>query len=197
MRPLLEITTVKPQYEYNVSHAKLQISQEQPRVNRTTQRASLNMRQQAGRFEMNSVRRRSDMGFKGVVDQARYQGDLGRKAASEATGNYADIGNQLAQIHYDTNIPDTLYGKSMIHNQGNLVLVPVSPVDIHYIPASLAADFQPGSMQSDWNIGKARLDFVPPEFGLNFTQYASIEFSYTGGPIYVPPSSDPNFEADA
>ena len=195
--PLLEITTTPPQYEYQVTRAKLEISQEAPKVDRTTQRASLNMRQQAGRLEMNSVRRRSDMGFKGVVDRANYEADLGKQAALEKTGDYADIGNQLANIAHGANIPDTLWGQSMKHNQGNLVLVPVSPIDIHYIPASLQTDFQPGQMKADWNVGRAKLDFVPPSFSLNFTQYASINIEYIGGPLYVPPSADPNFVAEA
>ncbi|MDL2252738.1 DUF6470 family protein [Ruminococcaceae bacterium OttesenSCG-928-I18] len=197
IRPLLEITTTPPQYEYQITRARLEISQEAPKVDRRTQRASLNMRQQAGRLEMNSVRRRSDMGFKGVVDRANYEADLGRQTALEKTGDYAEIGNQLANIAHGANIPDTLWGQSMKHNQGNLVLVPVSPVDIHYIPASLQTDFQPGQMHADWNIGRAKLNFVPPSFSLNFTQYASINIEYTGGPLYVPPSADPNFVAEA
>lgn len=197
VRPLIEITTTPAKYEYEVTRARLEMTQEKPTVERRTQRASLNMRLQAGRVEMNSVRRRSDMGFKGVVDQANSQADRGRQAAMEATSRYADMGNQLAKINTGANIPDSIYGQSLIHNQGNLVLVPVSPIDIHYVPAELAVDYQPGEMQADWNIGRARLDFVPGSFALNFTQYSSISFHYTGGPIYAPPSADPNFKAEA
>lgn len=195
IKPLLEITTMPAKYEYEVARAKLQISQEKPQVQRTVRRASVNIRQQAGRFEMNTVRRRSDMGFKGVVDRANYDGDRGREAAFEATGNYTDMGNQLANIAHGGNIPDALWSQSMQHSKGDLVLVPVSPVDIHYIPASLAMDFQPGEMSANWNIGRAKLDFVPGSFGINFTQYASIDIKYIGGPLYVPPSADPNFDA--
>lgn len=197
MRPLLEITTTPARYEYEIARAKLQISQDKPAVDRTTKRASLNMRRQAGRVEMNTVRRRSDMGFKGVVDRANFEGDRGLQIASEQTGDYASMGNQLAQFHRGANIPDTMWGQTMKHSQGDLVLVPLSPVELHYIPASLAADYQPGEMRANWDVGKARLDFVPGSFGLNFTEYASISINYTGGPLYVPPSADPNFEAMA
>lgn len=197
VRPLLEITTTPARYEYEVMRARLQMSQEKPRVQRTVKRASLNMQRQAGRFEMNTVRRRSDMGFKGVVDRAEYEGDRGQQTAGDATARYAQVGNQLAQIDKGANVPDTLWGQSMHHNKGDLVLVPLSPVELNYVPASLAMDFQPGQMHSNWDVGRARLDFVPGSFSMNVVQYASINIEYTGGPLYVPPSADPNFVAEA
>ena len=197
IRPMLEITTTPARYEYEVMRAKLEISKEKPTVDRTVKRASLNMQRQAGRVEMNSVRRRSDMGFKGVVERANYEADNGRKAALQVTGNYAEFGNQVAMQHKGATIPETMWGQSMQHRQGDLVLVPLSPVDIQYIPASLTADFQPGEMTANWNVGRARMEFSPPSFSLNFTQYASINIEYTGGFVYAPPSADPNFEAKA
>ncbi len=197
VKPLLEITTTQARYEYEVARAKLEMSSEKPAVTRTTTRASINMRTQAGRLEMNTVRRRSDMGFKNVVDRANYEADRGRQAAMEATGNYASFGNQIANIAHGGNIPDALWSQTMQHSQGDLVLVPVSPIDIQYIPASLVADFTPGEMQSNWDVGRARLDFVPGSFKMNISQYASIDIKYTGGPNYAPPSADPNFVAEA
>lgn len=155
------------------------------------------MRKQSGRVEMNTVRRRSDMGFKGIVDRANYEGERGVQIAREKTGDYAQMGNQLAMQHKGANIPDTMWGQTMKHSQGDLVLMPVSPIELHYIPASLAVDFQPGEMSANWDVGKARLDFVPGSFKLNFTEFASINIQYIGGPLYVPPSADPNFVAEA
>lgn len=197
VRPMLEITTTPARYEYEVMRAKLQINQEKPQVDRSVKRATLNMKRQAGRFEMNTVRRRSDMGFKGVVDRANTEADRGRSQAMETTGDYAELGNQLAKFNKGANIPDALWSQSMKHNQGDLVLVPVSPVDIQYVPANLAMDYQPGEMNAEWNVGRARLDFVPGSFSLNFSQYASISIEYTGGFVYAPPSADPAYEARA
>ncbi|MDL2293609.1 DUF6470 family protein [Ruminococcaceae bacterium OttesenSCG-928-D13] len=198
IRPMLEITTTPARYEYQVTRAKLQISQERPTVERRVSRATLNMKRQSGRFDMNTVRRRSDMGMKGVVDRANYEADLGIKQSRETTGTYSEMGNQLAKFHEGANIPDTLYSQSMKHvGKGDLVLVPVSPIDIHYIPASLAVDFNPGQMQADWNVGRAKLDFVPGNFALDFQQYASLSIEYIGGFNYVPPSADPDYEARA
>lgn len=195
MKSLLEITTTPAKYEYEIERAKLVINQEKPTVDRTVTRASLNMKREYGRFEMNTTQRRSDMGFKGVVDRANFDGDQGRQAALEAIGNYAELGNAVVNIQRGANIPDALWNQMMKHSKGDLVLVPLSPMELNYIPATLAIDFSPGEMQANWNVGKARLDFVPGSFGLKFTQYASIQIEYTGGPVYAPPSADPNFEA--
>lgn len=198
MKPLLQITTTPARYEYEITRARLEISQQQPTVDRTTKRATINMRTQAGKLEMNTVRRRSDMGLKGVVDRANYDADLGKNAAVEATRNYVAFGEQVKNFHKGANIPDAMWNKWMQQNkQGDLVLIPLSPVDIHYIPSSLEMDYQPAQMNTNWNVGRARLDFVPGSFSLNFTQYASISIEYLGGPMYVPPSADPDFEAMA
>ncbi len=197
MKPLLQITSVPAQYEYQIERARLEISQPKPQVERVTQRASLNMRQESGRLEMDSVRRRSDMGFKGVVEGAEHEADLGFEAAKEATASYAEIGNQLAKISQNTNIPDTLWGQSSLHNKGELVLMPLSPVEIQYMPAKVHTSYNPGSIRADWNINKAQLDFVPGSFSLVFSQYASLDIEYIGGFHYVPPSASPDFESQA
>jgi hypothetical protein len=197
IRPLLQITTTRSQYEYEISRAHLKISQERPMVDRTERRAQLNMKRQAGRVEMNTVRRRSDMGFKGVVDRASYEADRGVRQATQAVGDYAKLGNALLNFHKGANIPDALWSQSMEHSQGDLVLVPVSPIEIHYVPAQLAADYQPGEMKADWDTGRARLDFVPGDFSLNFIRHASISIKYTGGFHYVPPSAAVKFGVSA
>lgn len=197
MRPVLEISTTPARYEYQVMRARLEVTQEKPKVDRKVSRATINMQKQAGRFEMNTVRRRSDMGFKGVVDWANSDGERGRKQALETTGNYAEMGNQVAQFHKGGNFADAIWSQAMKQNQGDLVLLPVSPIDIQYIPASLAADYQPGEMQADWDVGRARMDFVPGSFNLDFIQYASVNFEYVGGFNYVPAAADPNYVAEA
>ncbi len=195
--PLLEITNTPARYEYEVMRAKLQISQEKPKVDRKVSRATLNMKRQAGRFEMNTVRRRSDMGQKEILDRAGYEADRGRQAATEAIGNYVELGNQTVNQHKGANIPDALWSQAVQHSKGDLVLMPLSPIEIQYIPASLATNYVPGEMSANWNVGRARLDFVPGSFSVNITQYASVNIEYTGGFIYVPPSADPNFVAEA
>lgn len=197
IRPLIQVTTTPTQLEYQVQRARLQIEQQQPTAQRTVKRAQLNMRRQAGRFEMDTVRRRSDMGFKGVVDRANYEGNLGMQRASKTTGERAAMGATLLNFHKGANFPDALWSQYMQDQSTELVLQPVSPAEIRYIPAQLEADYVPAEMQTDWNVGKARLDFVPGSFNINITQYASISFEYTGGFNYVPRRADPNFQASA
>lgn len=222
VRPLLEITTTPARYEYEVVRAKLEISQERPVADRKVSRASSNMRRQAGRFDMNTVRRRSDLNAGSnnnntaktiLAGSAARTGTTGTEYSNgvtvqQSTGyasssgnvvNYSEYSNAMAARSAEGSsiVSGTVWGQSMQHSQGDLVLVPVSPVDIHYIPASLAGDFEFGSTSTNWNVGKARLDFVPGAFSLNFTQYASISIEYIGGFNYVPPSSDPDYEGTA
>lgn len=201
MKPLLEIQTTPARYEYEISNARL-VKSDKP-AERQVNRAAGNMRRQTGRVEMNSARRKSDMN---IVDRTRSDGQTvegtgSATAGVSGTGDYTGIGSQLAgatnQSQQMTTVADSMWGQTMQHSKGDLVLVPVSPVELHYIPASMAMDYQTGELNANWNIGLAKLDFIPGSFRLNFTEFASISITYLGGPNYVPPSAAPDFEVQA
>ena len=46
-------------------------------------------------------------------------------------------------------------------------------------------------MNFDWRILKGDFEFIPGDIEFNITQYPDVMIEYIGGPIYVPPSADP------
>ena len=46
----------------------------------------------------------------------------------------------------------------------------------------------------DWKFGEGDFKFTPGDIELTVTQRPEVIIKYIGGPIYVPPSSDPNYE---
>ena len=46
----------------------------------------------------------------------------------------------------------------------------------------------------DMKVANGNFEFVPGDIELSITQHPEVRIEYIGGPIYVPPSSDPNFE---
>ncbi len=203
MKPLLQITTTRPQYEYEVVRPHLKVSDHKPAGSGNANRASVNMRRQTGGVEMNTVRRQNN-----VAAGARVQGAAPEANAQQAyasSGNYMALGSRMAgAATVEAGLPSA---QVQLQQQSNLVLVPVSPAELHYIPANsgnnlpAAVSEQRASAQepSLWDLQqmRARLDFVPGSIKVNFTEYASINIEYTGGPVYVPRSADPNFEAMA
>ena len=57
--------------------------------------------------------------------------------------------------------------------------------------------FEMDKLNFDWRFDKQQFEFTPGDIEVSVTQQPDVQIKYVGGPIYVPPSSDPNFEGDA
>lgn len=195
---LLNYTSVPIRFEMQVTPASLQIAEQQAaQYEMTRTGGTMAMESQMVKVRLDTFERRSSMGLKGMPDFINDAADRGRSAGLRATRDYAEFGNQLINIQKGANIPDALFSQYMQHSQAELVLMPLSPTDISWVPSSLNMDYSPVDLNFNWNMGGTQMQFVPGSISMNITQYPSIQFEYTGGPIYAPPSADPNYQGEA
>ena len=75
-----------------------------------------------------------------------------------------------------------------------LGFTPSAPVDISYEAGDLIINYQMDKLNFDMKVANGNFEFVPGDIELSITQHPEVRIEYIGGPIYVPPSSDPNFE---
>ena len=61
-------------------------------------------------------------------------------------------------------------------------------------PGELNIRFEMDKMNFDWRLNRHSLNFVPGDIEISVTQYPDVVIKYIGGPLYVPPSADPNYE---
>lgn len=73
---------------------------------------------------------------------------------------------------------------SRIHNDGYEVADMQISFNMNQIPSALPA------------VNNMNTQFFPPDLELVVTQRPDVIITYIGGPIYVPPSSDPNYVPD-
>lgn len=197
MRPLLRITSVPMQYELSSQRAKLEISQDHVKMNLTTQQGEVQIRQRQPKVQMDSFEMRKSMELKTVRTAISEAAQRGNEAAVAAIGDHASFGTQIMQTQNGGNIPDALYSKMMERFGGELVVMPLSPTDISWIPGGVEMNYSPTKMNFDWNLGRAKLDYMPGGVTMNITQYPSVQIEYLGEPIYVPPSSAPGYQGIA
>jgi hypothetical protein len=62
--------------------------------------------------------------------------------------------------------------------------------DLGSMQLSIPMSALPGGMPAADNL---KTEFLPPDLEMVVTQRADVIIKYVGGPIYVPPSSDPNY----
>ncbi|MEG1367900.1 MAG: DUF6470 family protein [Hydrogenoanaerobacterium sp.] len=195
---LIRITSKPMRYERSVQPAKLQAAPYQPpQMNVSRSGGTLEMKQEQVKVQMDSVERRSSMGLKNPVDFAKEQGQKGVQMAMQATADYAEVGNQMMQAYKGVTVVDAALSKLAKYAQADVVLVPLSPINISWQPSSLDINYTPVNLSIDWNIARPQMEFVPSSVSMNITQYPSVQIEYLGGPVYAPPSADPNFKAQA
>ena len=112
--------------------------------------------------------------------------------AYEATSAYVDQGRaRLGQ--YAAGAPSEVGGANP---------TPYTPADTS-LKTGVNVQWEDGSMQIrynmdklnfDWKIAQGEFKFTPGDIQFTVEQRPSITFKYNGGPLYVPRSSDPNYQ---
>lgn len=75
-----------------------------------------------------------------------------------------------------------------------LGFLPNAPVDINYQAPDLTINYEMDKLNFDLKIANGNFEFIPGDIEMSITQHPNVMIEYVGGPIYVPPSSDPNHE---
>lgn len=196
MQPLLKIQTVPISIEYKVSRAALQHASAPAKVNVSRNRGSLNMQSSPARVKIDSYEARASAGIKSASRSIEEFADSGKGAGYEATRTFAEEGNRLLDSHGSkTAIADMVTSRMLRGVETMTTFLPSVRPEISVDPGSLSFDFSMDKLTFDWNINhKPQLEFVPGGIEFSVAQYNDVIIEYTGSPIYVPASADPNYE---
>ena len=122
---------------------------------------------------------------------------LGQEAAYQATATYAQQGQLLlkAQVGEElvTQFAQDAMNKDLKTNVGIQFLPTVGP-EITCDPGEMNIRFEMDKLNFDWRQSKGNFEFVPGDIEISVKQRPDVIIKYIGGPIYVPPSSDPDYE---
>lgn len=72
--------------------------------------------------------------------------------------------------------------------------IPKTGADITWDPGELNIRYEMDKLSFDWKINQNSFQFTPGDIEFTVTQQPDLLIKYVGGPIYVPASSDPNYE---
>lgn len=127
------------------------------------------------------------------MDFARYYGDQGRQQAYQAIGEAVQFGNQMpADPGWCFHRAD--HPAAYAAAAGNLYhLSAVCWYRYLLQPAVLDKQYNPGSLEFDWQVMQNQMNFIPEKFQFEITQYPDVRVEYLGKPIYVPPSASSDY----
>lgn len=194
---LLQITTIPISIEIKVTNAKFEIAdKKQPKVNITTENGGYVMKAEPLKINIDTYEARKSLGYGHMTD-----GDMLKQKASEGftlafqgTAKIAAQGDQLARglSPADIAIQNARAGATI---ETIMEFLPKEGADITFDGGTLNIDYQMGSQEFDWDIAqRVPMEFIPGSVELIVRDRPRVEIEYIGGPLYVPPSSDPNYE---
>lgn len=101
------------------------------------------------------------------------------------------VGNSEGQFSDAVAVPAAQIKQERVtHESSNqIAYVPDNANEIKWQPSAL-------SLQIDMNINDPEMKYVPGSISFEIEQYPTVEVEYLGGPLYVPPSSDPNYKGN-
>lgn len=192
---VLRMTSTPIKISMTSQKARLESSLPNPQVNMVTTQGRFRMRTKNIKVNIDTFHARESTGMRTARGLMRDSAEAGRQDAIEAMAQYAEIGNQMAQIHKGANLADIMYHQKMVRNTTTgLKFIPEEGPDISWEPNSLELEYIPGEVQFTPNVDYERSNYIPGELLINVEQYPKLEIEYVGDPIYTPLSANPNYE---
>ncbi len=193
---LLHITTTPMKYELEVEHAKLEHNQDfQPRAEITTTKPKLHVHSKNAEVHIDTYQARKSLGLQRIGDFIRTGAQMGKDSINQKTREYVEIGKELSNAKDGVTISSVYTQKMLSETQSSLytVFLPSTGADISWRPAELSMNYDPGEVDTDWEITKNTMNYVPGSVRLKILEYADVIIEYLGGPMFVPPSADPEY----
>jgi len=196
MRPLLRIESVPINLEFRTQRAQLRQNTEQPRANVSRSRGNAFIQTTPSQLRVDTFETRASAGLRSPSRVISDAADQGRSAAKEATRNYVEQGNQILDSRGQGNpMVEMIASRTMRTADTILAFIPSVPPQISFDEGSISFDYTMDRMNFDWSHirSQADMEFVPGEIEFTVSQFPEVIIEFLGGPVYVPPSSDPNY----
>ena len=196
MKPLIEITTVPIQIELKTTNARLEYARGTAEMEIKREKNGLSIKSRPIQVNIDTYEARNSLS----PTLARYleQGvQKGQQAAYEATATYARQGQLLLETRVGEELVTQFAEEAMMKDVKTNVgidFLPKGGAEITWDPGEMNIRYEMDKLNFDWKINQGSFEFTPGDIKLTVTQRPDVIIKYIGGPLYVPPSADPNYE---
>ena len=195
MYPLIEIKTVPIEIEMKVSHAKLEYTRGTADLEISRNDGGLSIKSRPIKLNIDTFEARNSVVPTAMRSQQQ-AAQKGQEASYTATATYAQHGQMLlnAKIGEEliTKFAEEAAMKDYKPNVG-LDFLPSVPPEISWDPGEMQIRYEMDKLNFDWRVDRPQFEFTPGDIELSVTQQPDVIIKYVGGPLYVPPSSDPDY----
>lgn len=195
MYPLIEIKTVPIEIQMKTRNATLEYSRGTAEMEVSRNDGGLDIKSRPIKLRLDSFEARNSL-RPTTMRSVEQNADKGREAAYEATATYARQGNLFLNAKLGQDVVGQIAKENASKDIKSLGLqfLPDPGVEVDWEEGDIQIRYEMDQMNLDWKINKGEFKFTPGDIEISVAQQPDVIIKYIGGPIYVPPSSDPNYE---
>ena len=195
MNQLIRITTVPIQYELKVNNARLEYSRAKAELEISRNEGGLSIKSRPVKLNLDSSEARNSV-VPTTTRSIAQTAQAGKEAAYSATAQLAQEGQLLVKADIGQDVIGQIMQQRTAPATGEFQLgfTPSAPVDISYEAADLTINYEMDKLNFDLKVANGNFEFIPGNIEMSITQRPDVVIEYVGGPLYVPPSADPNYE---
>lgn len=196
MRQLLEITSVPIEIEMRTSRAQLQYTRGTAELEVSRDKGGLSIRSRPIQLNMDTFEMRQSV-TPSAPRSIEQSAQKGKQAAYSATAARAQEGELYLKAQFGEDVQSQLAKTAIskeMYSQPSMTFIPSEKPEVEWNPFEMNIRYEMDKLNFDWRINQAEFEFIPGDIEISVKQKAEVIVKYVGGPLYVPPSSDPNHE---
>lgn len=194
----MQITSTPAQYKMVIKHARLETKQDfQPSADVTVTAPTIQMKSQYTTVKLDTRDARRSLGQKTVKDLVYENAANAKEYIKQKTHEYTTDGELMSHPENGRSISDIVKQKVLQDveekSQTYTMFLPSGGVQMSWEPAQLDRKVTPGDTKFDWQLEGLRCQYIPGDVSISIVEHARVDIKYVGGPLYFPPSSDPEY----
>lgn len=196
MYPLIEIKTVPIQIEMKLTHARLEYARGTADMEVSRDKGGLHIKSQPIRVNLDTFEARNSV-VPTTATSIQQAAQKGRQAVYEATAAYAQQGRMMMETKVGEDVMGQIAASAAPVGQDvnvNIQFLPKVGPEISWQGGQMNIQYEMDKLNFDWRLQKMNFEFTPGDIEFSVKQRPEVIIKYVGGPLYVPPSADPDYE---
>ncbi len=193
MERLIEIKTVPIELEMKVNHARLDYKRSTVDLEISRNQGGLQIRSKPIKVNIDTFEARNSVSPTAMrsIEQAAQRG---RQKVYDTTATYARRGDLLLEAKIGEQLISQFAMESQqVNTDFAMKWLPTTGPDISWDGGELNIRYEMDKLNFDWRMDNGNVEFIPGNIEFTVTQQPDVIIKYIGGPVYVPPSADPDY----
>lgn len=193
MERLIEIKTVPIELEMKVNHARLDYKRSTVDLEISRNRGGLQIRSKPIKVNIDTFEARNSVSPTAMrsIEQAAQRG---QQKVYDTTATYARRGDLLLEAKIGQQLISQFAMESQqVNTDFAMKWLPTTGPEITWDDAEINIRYEMDKLNFDWRMDQGNVEFIPGNIEFTVTQQPDVVIKYIGGPVYVPPSADPEY----